>query len=157
MTHFGIICPAATGHLNPMTALGYELQKRGHRVTVLGIQDAEAKALTAGLEFQAIGLADFPLGASKTLFTELGNLKGLKALNYTINWIAKSSAICLQDAPQVIKTVGIEALIVDQAAPEGGTVAEYLDIPFVSACGAMMLNREISIPPFSTSWQYDPS
>lgn len=81
MTHLGIICPAATGHLNPMTALGYELQKRGHRVTVLGIPDAEAKALTAGLEFQAIGQSDFPLGASKALFTELGNLKGLKALN----------------------------------------------------------------------------
>jgi zeaxanthin glucosyltransferase len=157
MTHFGIICPAATGHLNPMTALGYELQKRGHRVTVLGIPDAKAKALTAGLEFQAIGQSDFPLGASKALFTELGNLKGLKALNCTINWVAKSADICLRDAPQVIKTVGIEALIVDQVAPQGGTVAEYLDIPFVSACGAMMLNGEISIPPFSTSWQYDPS
>ena len=43
MTHFGAICPAATGHLNPMTALGRELQRRGHRVTVLGMPDAETK------------------------------------------------------------------------------------------------------------------
>lgn len=34
MTHFGIICPAAIGHLNPMCALGRELQRRGHRVTL---------------------------------------------------------------------------------------------------------------------------
>ncbi|WP_269667482.1 hypothetical protein [Crinalium epipsammum] len=25
MTHYGLICPAASGHLNPMTTLGYEL------------------------------------------------------------------------------------------------------------------------------------
>lgn len=40
MTHFGIICPATTGHLNPMTSLGSELQRRGHRVTLVGIRDA---------------------------------------------------------------------------------------------------------------------
>jgi len=32
MTHFGIICPMATGHRNPMTALGRELVRRGHRI-----------------------------------------------------------------------------------------------------------------------------
>lgn len=31
MTHFGIICPTSPGHLNPMTALGRELKRRGHR------------------------------------------------------------------------------------------------------------------------------
>ncbi|MDJ0697530.1 MAG: glycosyl transferase family 1, partial [Mastigocoleus sp. MO_188.B34] len=64
MTHFGIICPAAAGHLNPMTTLGYELKHRGHRVTVLGIEDAQAKVLAAGLEFQVIGKSDFPKGAT---------------------------------------------------------------------------------------------
>ncbi len=60
MTHFGIICPAATGHLNPMTTLGYELQRRGHRVTVVGILDAEKKVNLAGLEFRAIALSESP-------------------------------------------------------------------------------------------------
>jgi MGT family glycosyltransferase len=157
MTHFGIICPAAAGHLNPMTTLGYELQRRGHRVTVLGIEDAQPKVLAAGLEFRVIGKSDFPKGATKDLFTQLGNLSGFKALQYTINWIANAANMCLRDAPEAIKTAGIEALLVDQAAPEGGTVAEYLDIPFVSVCGAIMLNREISVPPFITPWNYDSS
>jgi UDP:flavonoid glycosyltransferase YjiC (YdhE family) len=56
MTHFGVICPASTGHLNPMTTLGYELKRRGHRVTVVGILDAEQKTLAAGLEFHAIAV-----------------------------------------------------------------------------------------------------
>lgn len=51
MTHFGIICPATTGHLNPMPVLGAELQRRGHRVTLFGILDAQAIPLAAGLEF----------------------------------------------------------------------------------------------------------
>jgi zeaxanthin glucosyltransferase len=157
MTHFGIICPAATGHLNPMTTLGYELQRRGHRVTVLGIEDAQPKVLAAGLEFQVIGKSDFPKGATKDLFTQLGNLSGFKALQYTIKWIANATKMSLRDAPEAIKAAGIEALLVDQVSPEGGTVAEYLGIPFISVCSAIMLNREISVPPFTTSWNYDPS
>lgn len=52
MTHYGLICPAASGHLNPMTTLGYELKKQGHRVTLIGVPDAQPKAQAAGLEFQ---------------------------------------------------------------------------------------------------------
>ncbi|MEM7591010.1 MAG: glycosyltransferase [Cyanobacteria bacterium P01_A01_bin.83] len=155
MTHFGIICPAAAGHLNPMTTLGYELKQRGHRVTVLGIEDAQAKVIAAGLEFQVIGKSDFPQGANKKLFTTLGNLSGFKALRYTIHWITDIANMCLRDAPEAIKIAGVEALLVDQASPEGGTVAEHLKIPFVSVCSAIMLNQEINIPPFSTSWSYD--
>ncbi|EGJ29132.1 MULTISPECIES: glycosyltransferase [Moorena] len=157
MTHFGIICPAASGHLNPMTTLGYELKQRGHRVTVFGIEDAQPKALAAGLEFQLIGKSDFPKGATKDLFTQLGNLSGFKAFQYTINWIVNVAKMSLRDAPDVIKAADIELLLVDQASPAGGTIAEYLDIPFVTVCSALMFNREMSVPPFSMSWNYDPS
>jgi zeaxanthin glucosyltransferase len=155
MTHFGIICPAATGHLNPMTTLGYELKQRGHYVTVLAIADAQPKVLAAGLEFQAIGQSDFPPGSTKELYTELGNLSGFKALQYTIQWIANTAKNCLQDAPAIVKSNGIEALLVDQASSEGGTVAEYLQLPFISIASALMFNREPSIPPFNTLSNYD--
>ncbi|MGK7938142.1 MAG: glycosyltransferase, partial [Xenococcaceae cyanobacterium] len=157
MTHFGIICPAATGHLNPMTTLGHELKHRGHRVTLIGIEDAEPKAKSAGLEFQAIGKSDFPQGATKEISTQLGNLSGLKALQYTIDLIANVANMRLQDAPEVVEKAGIELLLVDQSSPEGGTVAEYLDIPFINVCSALMVNQELNIPPFNTSWDYDPS
>jgi zeaxanthin glucosyltransferase len=157
MTHFGLICPSSDGHLNPMLPLGQELKKRGHRITLLGILDSQAKTLAAGLEFRAIGESDFPQGATKDLFTQLGKLNGLKALQHTIEWIANGTEMYLRDAPSAIKTAGIEALLVDQASPAGGTVAEYLNIPFISVCNALMLNREIGIPPFNTVWNYNPS
>jgi zeaxanthin glucosyltransferase len=75
MTHFGLICPAATGHLNPMTTLGYELQRRGHRVTLFGVLDAQPKTLAAGLEFWAVSKEEFPAGASADHSTQLFEMK----------------------------------------------------------------------------------
>lgn len=157
MTHFGIICPAATGHLNPMTTLGYELKQRGHRVTVIGIEDSKTKVLQAKLEFQLIGGSTFPPGATKELFIQLGNLSGLKALKYTLEWVNNTAEMYLKDAPEIIKATGIETLLVDQATAESGTIAEHLSLPFVSVCNALMFNQEDSVPPFNTLWAYDTS
>ena len=157
MTHFGLICPSSTGHLHTMLPLGQELKRRGHRVTLLGILDSQAKTLAAGLEFRAIGESDFPQGATQDLFTQLGKLSGFKALQYTLKWLGNGAEVYLREAPEAIKAAGIEALLVDQASTAGGTVAEYLDIPFISICSAVLLNRELSVPPFITAWNYNPT
>jgi zeaxanthin glucosyltransferase len=155
MTHLGLLCPAETGHLNTMLPLGKEMQRRGHRVTFFGILDARAKVLAAGLEFRAIGEIEYPLGASDRLFAELGKLSGLAALKYTMDWIESSATIFLKDGPDVLKDAQIEALLVDQIAPEGGIVAELLDIPFITICSALPFNQEPTIPPLFTTWTYN--
>jgi zeaxanthin glucosyltransferase len=43
---------------------------------------------------------------------------------------------------------------VDQTEPAGGSVAEYLGLPFVTICNALALNREPAIPPPFTPWKY---
>lgn len=157
MTHFGIICPTSTGHLNPMTTLGYELQRRGHKVTVVGILDAERKAYDAGLEFKAIAQLESPYGTMAKFSDGLGKLSGLAALKYTINYLQKSTVTLLQQAPQAVKDAGIEALLVDQVSSAGGTVADRLGIPFISVSGALMINEDVLVPPFNTSWNYSPN
>jgi zeaxanthin glucosyltransferase len=157
MTHLGLLCPAETGHLNTMLPLGQELKRRGHRVTFIGIVDAQVKVLAAGLEFRAIGETEFPAGSSDLLFAELGKLSGLPALIYTLDWIKKSAIIFFKDGPTVLKDAQIEALLVDQISPEGGTVAEFLDIPFVTICSALPFNQEPGVPPLFTTWNYSPS
>ena len=152
MTHFGIICPTSTGHLNTMLPLGKELQRRGHQVTLIGTLDAESATLTAGLEFKAIGETDFPLGSEKQALTQLGKLSGQDALQYTISALRDRALVRLRDVAEIIKRIGIEALLVDQVSPEGGTIADFLDIPFISICSAVILNRETSIPPHVTNW-----
>jgi MGT family glycosyltransferase len=140
-----------------MLPLGQELKRRGHRVTLLGILDTQAQTLAAGLEFLAIGETDFPQGVTRDLFTQLGTLSGVKALRYTVNWIANLAETYLRDAPDIIRRAGIEALLVDQASSAGGSIAQHVGIPFVTVCSAVVLNREIAVPPFNTAWTYDPS
>ncbi|MGI2902450.1 glycosyltransferase [Tolypothrix sp. VBCCA 56010] len=157
MTHFGLICPASTGHLNTMLPLGYELQKRGHRVTFIGALDAKPKILAAGLEFWAIGEAEFPSGAIAQSLTNLGKLSGIAAMKYTISLFKESAVVMLRDAPKAIKAAGVEAVLIDQVSPGGAAVAEFLDIPFITVCSAVVLNREESIPPHFTNWRYHPA
>jgi zeaxanthin glucosyltransferase len=154
MAHLGLYCPAETGHLNTMLPLGQELQRRGHRVTFFGILDAKSKVLAAGLEFLAIGEKQFPLGETEELFAHLGTLRGAAALFYTMDWIKKSATVFLEEAPEIIKQAGIEGLLVDQIYAEGGTVADFLGIPFVTLCSALPFNQEPSIPPLFTTWSY---
>ncbi|NDJ16656.1 glycosyl transferase family 1 [Myxacorys almedinensis A] len=154
MAHFGILCPAASGHLNPMTALGYELHQRGHRVTVVGMPDAKPKVLAAGLEFRAIGEVAFPLGAVPDAFTKLGQLEGFTAFRYTIELFKQLTLTLLQEAPAALQSAGIEVLLIDQTSFGGSTVAQFLDLPFISVCCALMLNQDPKVPPFNTAWRY---
>ena len=156
MTHFGLICPASTGHLNTMLPLGKELQQRGHRVTLFGRLDAKSKTLAAGLAFQGIGEAEFPEGAMAESLAQLGKLSGREALRYTVNALREGAIVLLRDGPKAMKEAGVEALLVDQASPAGGAVADFLGLPFVSICSAVVLNREESVPPSFTTWNYNP-
>lgn len=154
MTHFGLLCPTASGHLNPMTTLGYELKQRGHQVTLVGTLDAKPKVLAAGLGFYAIGETDFPAGSSQNALAKLGELSGIAALRYTLDLFKKITFTLLQQAPVALENAGVEALLIDQTSFCGSTIAESLDLPFISVCCAMMLNREPNVPPFNTAWSY---
>src|SRR6478672_2838483 len=157
MTHFGILCPADTGHLNPMTTLGCELLRRGHRVTVFGFLDAQATTLASGLEFQPLGEDEFPAGSIADNHAQRGKLSGVAAFRHTIKLVTQVSDLFLSQAPAIIKKAGVEALLVDQVSLEGGTIADFLNIPYITICNALMLNQEPNIPPIGMLWQYNPN
>jgi hypothetical protein len=60
----------------------------------------------------------------------------------------------LQHAPKVVQKAGIGALLVDQLSPAEGTVADYLDIPFISVSAALMINEDVSVPPCNPLWDW---
>ena len=153
MTHFGVICPTGS-HLTTLFALSHELQQRGHRVTFINILDVQEKVLAARFEFRAIGAVERPLGSEAEILTHRGTLSGISALKDTLKAVEQDMRVILQEAPAVIQSEGIEALLVDQCSPVGGTVADLLNIPFISLCNALPLNREIGVPPLFTAWKY---
>jgi len=137
-----------------MTTLGHALRKRGHRVSLIGIADAEQRVQAAGLEFVPIGLEDYPAGSTTLLFNRLGELSGTAAFRATVDYFKRSTAMLLQQAPTALRQQGVEALIVDQTSFGGPTVAHALDLPFVSLSCALLLNRETGAPPANTGWSY---
>jgi zeaxanthin glucosyltransferase len=147
MGHFGIISPPVPGHLNPFSALGRELIRRGHRVTAFHMADLESKLRSEGLEFCCIGQSDHPIGTLSRTLKEIGCLSGIPAMRYTVNAAAKTSEMFLRDAPAAIELTGIDALLVDQMEPAGATVADRLNIPYVTVCNALALNRDACVPP----------
>lgn len=171
MTHFGLICPSAAGHLNTIIPLGQELKRRGHRVTLVGVPitktgfQTQAKTLAEGLEFQAVWQPDTPELSNVTpkfdLLTLLSKQREIDSLRIKIGWIPGQSVVYqekyLTHAPAAIKSAGIEALLIDSKASAGATVAQYLDIPFVSIFSSVISHSEATVPPFDTTWSYDSS
>jgi zeaxanthin glucosyltransferase len=156
MTHFGVICPSATGHINTMFPLVKELQRRGNKITMYGTPSSQAKIESAGFGFCLIGEQEFSLEKTAKFYAKLGELNGIAATKYTIGGIAKRAEVNLRDTPAAASDVGIEAFLVDQICFEGGTIAEYLNIPYITICSALLINEESTVPPWIKSWHYNP-
>ena len=154
MTHFGIISPPVPGHIHPFAALGRELMSRGHRVTYLQMIDLEEKIHSEGLDFEALGMTDHPRGSLPASLDTLGTLKGLSALRFTVQAVARTTVMVCRDAPDAIRRRKIDALLVDQMEPAGGAVADHLGIPFVTICNALAINRDPIAPPPFSPWAY---
>ena len=157
MAHYGIISLGSIGHLNPLCVLGRELQRRGNRVTYFGVPDIQKKVQEAGLHFRMIGNSVFPPGSMDAIYKQLGIKSGLDGLKYSIGWFKRNAEVLFQECPAAIRDASVDALIIDQTAPAGVTVAEYMDIPYVVTSTGLLLNRESRVPPFFTGWDYDPA
>ena len=59
MAIIGTICPNVPGHLNPLTTLCRELQRRGHRVIFYQVPLAAEKIRSRGFEVRCFGEKEY--------------------------------------------------------------------------------------------------
>ncbi len=154
--HLALLVPDLAGHLNPMTALGRELARRGHRVCVASSPRAARAAERAGLELLPYGVPEHDSGERDRALAKLANLTGFAGLKFTGQLLSKDVAIGLRDLPGSWKTHGIEGVVVDQVSPAGVSVAEALGLPFAFACNALAMHQEAAVPPPTLPWAYRP-
>jgi MGT family glycosyltransferase len=154
MSHIGIICVPATGHLNALIPLGYELKQRGHQVTLIGVLDAQEKAEVAGLNFKAYAEKSRPLGSTPASLVKMGELSGSAAFKYSIELFRESAIAMMKEGLDAVQEAKVDMLLIDQTSFGASSVAEYLKIPFVTVTSTVMLNREESVPPFNFGWKY---
>ena len=150
--HLGMICPEMTGHLNPMTTLGRELDRRGHQVSFLVGPRAYERVARAGLDVVPCGeAADAELAAAAV---RLGELSGIAAMRFCGRMLRRMTEVTFSDAPRAIREARIDALVVDQISPAGAVVAEQLGVPYVVACNALACHIDPSVPPPPLAWKY---
>ena len=157
MSHFGVICPELSGHLNPMTSIARELQRRGHRVTFYQRLTSKQRLEAAGFGYRPFAANEFTLEAIAEEQKKLAELSGLDAMKFTVNLIGRRTAACLREVPAQMQEDGVDVVLVDQVCREGGTIAQQIGRPHVIVCNALMLNFEPDIPPFCTTWRFRPS
>jgi zeaxanthin glucosyltransferase len=146
MKRIGILCLPGRGHLYPATALGCELQNRGHRVTVFSGLLARAIVINSGLRFGH-------LTASHSKPSPL--LEAACAVNNGVGTLVVMSdhaKAVLNSACDAVPKEEIEVLLIDQADLAGGSVAEVLGIPFITLCFFPPIHTDPLIPPFICGW-----
>ncbi|MFO1498333.1 MAG: glycosyltransferase [Verrucomicrobiota bacterium] len=156
MGAYGMVVPAFTGHLNPMTALGRALQQRGHRVVMISPLDAETKIRHAGLEFKALGQLEFPRGRWEEMTARMGALSGWKASLFCGRWLALSARGILRDLPPILAQESFDGIIMDQISLGTDAVCAVAGVPLAVGCAALALHFETSVPPATVGWRYHP-
>src|SRR5450755_955922 len=108
MTHFGVICPAMPGHINPMMSLCRELQNRGNQITFYQLLDVADKIRAGGFAVRTYGAEKFPKGSYVGAIRQLGELTGREARQFTIEMFCKNTRVCLEEVPHLAREDGIE-------------------------------------------------
>ncbi len=154
MPHFAISCPPLPGHINPFCALGRALVRRGHRVTVFSLLDAKPIIESEGLRFVPLGPEQYPAGSLAPFLTALKEQQGFRSTLFVIRAAAGILRLILDTAPAAFEKEGIDAVLADQNEPAAASAAEHLGLPFVSICTSLPINRESTVPPSFTGWDF---
>ncbi|MGO8933167.1 MAG: glycosyltransferase [Terracidiphilus sp.] len=151
MARLGAFCFPGTGHLNPLTALARRLQQRGHAVIIFGIADVESRVRAAGIDFCLIGQSDYPLGTLQKLDQQLGEMKGLGVLRFTMERVSNTARMVLRDGVEAVRNANLDALLVDET-DMSNNIAECLGLPFISLALIPPLVNDNRYPPFYFGW-----
>jgi zeaxanthin glucosyltransferase len=138
-SHFGVLSYGGAGHLNSLLVLSRRLVARGHRVTFFQRPDLEARVRECGLEFSTIGTATGPAEGRRAR-------SGVADLRYRIRRITDEMDVFLRDAPAALSKAGIDALIIDEIALPGPTLAQLLKLPYVFVSTSVPHNFGWTVP-----------
>ena len=156
MAHVAILSLDEVGHLFPLGAVGRELVRRGHRVTIVG--PARSARLAAALDLPLHELAAdsvaFPSPWGKWLVFSVLGAGWMPWLQAEFSWAAQ---ILLREAPEALQKLNVDGVLIDESRCAGGTVAERLGLPYVTVSTTLTWREEMSVPPMFTGWDWSES
>jgi UDP:flavonoid glycosyltransferase YjiC (YdhE family) len=154
--HIAIIAPPTPGHLNPLQVLGTALARHGHRVTVVHLAAVSRFVTTPGIGFAALDGSGTPAASIDAYLAKLADPTGPVGLTRMIHSTAAMTATLLDEAPDVLRAIGVDAVIADSAEAAGALIAQRLGVPHVVSITGLPLLREPNVPPPFLGWKYRP-
>ena len=142
----GFICLNLPGHLNPMTALARQLQTRGHDVVFLYLPSAHGLPCVPGNDRSDEVNATRP---------EVSKLSGWEALEFYVPVLAKDTERILKSLHQMVKTNGIDALVLDPIQFFAELGAIKLGLPYVSVGLAVYIDYLGHTPLCCYDWRHE--
>jgi zeaxanthin glucosyltransferase len=140
----GFICPNASGHLNPMTALARQLQARNHDVVFLYLSDA------AGLPFvPGPGKDDI-----HETVAEVSKLEGEEALKFGMSWLMTQTETILKSLPAIVQANRVDALVIDTVQFYAELGAMQLGMPYIHVSAAMYHDYSGNTPLCHYDWPH---
>ena len=156
MARFAILSPPDAGHLYPLGAMGLELARRGHEVTVIARPKAGPMVEQLQLPFRKLEMDDIPWPSDFLLWAAFSAFGAGWKIGFRNSFAWNAEGI-LQLVPSILKELAVDGLVVDQVIAGGGTAAERAGVPFVTVCTAPPWNEDAAHPPPFTLWPYEDS
>src|ERR1051326_8896682 len=99
MAIIGAICPRIPGHLNPMTTLCRELQRRGHRVIFYQAPMAAEQIRSRGFEMRRFGEKEYSQEEDLKNQQLQATLSGHKAFRHTRDSMIRAIGVVVRQVP----------------------------------------------------------
>jgi zeaxanthin glucosyltransferase len=148
--HIACLCDPGPSHVLAFAAIGRELQRRGHRVTVFQTPELAQRIEAAGLEFRPLEDRGYSV---QRYFELVMEQQGVSLRNF-LDYAVKSATMFCEEAPRALAAAGVDAVLVDISEPGAATAAEHAEVPFITVCNALPLHSEPGVPPDFFRWRY---
>lgn len=150
--HFGVLPFTGTGHLNPLIALAQELVRHGHRVTFFERPRIRERVERAGLEFVPV-CSDRP-ATEKAPEVRRGIRAELAMLRFNLYRVSRDIEQYLRETPAELQRAGINALLVNEIAVTGPTIAEQMRLPYFLLSTSVPHNCGWDVYPWYAGYRY---
>jgi len=155
--HFGVLSFTGTGHLNALILLSQQLKDRGHKVTFFEKPKIEDRVRQAGLEFCPLGGRISPFKSKGPTPENSSWRSELSTLRFNLNRIAHDIEMYLQETPSALRRTGVDALLINEIALTGPTVAQMLRLPYFIISTSVPHNFGWNAYPWLSGYRYSTS
>jgi zeaxanthin glucosyltransferase len=146
-----------TGHVNALILLSQHLKDRGHRVTFFEKPKIENRVRQAGLAFRPIGTGRSPFNGNNAQFNNSNLRSQLSTLRFNLKRITHDLQIYLEETPSALKQAKVDALLVNEIALTGPTVAQIADLPYFIISTSVPHNFGWNDLPWLSGYKYSAS